>query len=240
MNNTQNSLLATGQSVSRNVETITATDLPPAFTAARVALKNDLGRIATLANAQAQPLTGLTLHRDRVFDAGAEATLTVAGLLRGYAKRRGLVDLAAKVDVAPYEFSRNRFSRRAQLMQQVHEAAADVAPADLAALGVTTEVLTDLKTKADAADALKDLPRDAIASRRVITKQLRQAFTELRSRLCDELDPQMAARRALDPLAYERYQAARIVIDRSGPSADPAPAPTPEATSDGPTVKPVA
>jgi hypothetical protein len=166
MNNRQNTLLATGQSVSRSLETITATDAPPAFAAARVALKNDLSRIVTLANAQAQPLMGLTRHRDRVFETGSEATLIVAGLLSGYAKRRGLVDLAAKVDVTPHAFRRNRFSRRAQLMQQVHEAASGVAPADLAALGVSAALLTDLKTKADAADALKDMPRDTIASRR--------------------------------------------------------------------------
>ena len=81
MTSRQDSLLATAQSVSRNLETITATDVPPAFAAARVALKNDLSRIVTLANAQAQPLTGLTRHRDQVFETGSEATLIVAGLL---------------------------------------------------------------------------------------------------------------------------------------------------------------
>eukprot|EP01036_Dinobryon_divergens_P008422 gene8422-11246_t len=135
MTSRQDSLLATAQSVSRNLETLTATDLPPAFSAARAALKNDLSGIAALANAQAQPLKGLTLHRDQVFEAGAEATLVVAALLRGYARRRGLVELEARVDVTPHSFRRNRFGRRAQLMRQVHEAAGDVAATDLAALG---------------------------------------------------------------------------------------------------------
>eukprot|EP01035_Chromulina_nebulosa_P056641 gene56641-77617_t len=94
MNTEQRALLGTGQSVSRCVETFTTSDLPPAFSAARVGLKQDLTLIATLANAQAQPLAGLTRHRDRVFEEGIEVTLIVAGLVQGYAKRRGLADLA--------------------------------------------------------------------------------------------------------------------------------------------------
>ncbi len=222
MNNDQRALLGTGQSVSRCVETFNPSDLPPAFIAARVGLKQDLTLIATLGNAQAQPLAGLTRHRDQVFEDGIEVTLIVAALVQGYAKRRGLTELAAKVELSLNDLRRGRFSRRAQLMQQVHEAVAGVDPTDLAELGVTAARLAELKTKAEAADALKDLPRDAIAARRVVTKQLGAAFDSLRSRLRDELDPQMEARRALDPVGYERYQAARIVIMRSGPSAESA------------------
>ena len=220
MTSEQNALLSTAQSVSRFLETLTATDLPPAFAAARVALKTDLSRIAALANAQAQPLGGLTRHRDGVFDAGVEVTLIVADLVRGYARRAGLVELAAKVEITPSDLSRGRFSRRVQLMQQVYEATAGLAAAELAALGLTEARLAELKAKADAAEALHDVPRDAIAARRVITRQLRELISELRSRLRDELDPHMAARRVSDPVAYERYQAARIVIQRSGASAD--------------------
>jgi hypothetical protein len=232
MTTTQNNLLTMGQSVSTSLETITATDVPPALAAVHPALKTAITEIQTIAAAQGLPTTGITRERDRVFATSAEATLLIAGLVLSYAKRRGLEDLAAKVDLNISELARGRFNLRIQRMQQVHAAATEVM-AHLADFNVTAARLADLQAKITAAAEQITAARDSIVTRRVATEKLAEAFGRMTDLIEHHIDPLIEDRREIDPDAYKRYQAARVVIVRPGPpdTTDPKPATNPQATT---------
>jgi hypothetical protein len=229
MNAPQNNLLATGQSVSTALETITATNVPAALTAAHVALNTTLGNIRNHAATQALPITGKTRDRDAVFAAAADATLVIAGLVLSYAKNQKLGDLAAKVDLTASQLARGRFDTRVQLMQQVHDAAAGVV-GQLADFEVTAATLTDLQTKIDAASALLTSPRSTIVARRVATQNLAEGFGQLED-LLHQIDPLIKARCLTDPDSYKLDQAARVVIDRPGAPSQPEPTPAPASSA---------
>ena len=227
MNARQSNALNMGQSVSKLLGTITATNELLALQAKRVALNTHLADITTFAADQALPITGQTRDRSRVFSTAIDATLAVAGPVASYAQAQELGELAAKVNLHRSAFDRGRITRRVQLMQQVHDAAAEVL-AQLVDCGVTAAMLTDLQNKIDAANALVPVRRATVITRRVATAKLAGSFRKMHALIAKELDPLVEPLRLTDPDNYALYQAARLTINLPG-----TPAKTDDPTSGG-------
>lgn len=216
MNERENSLVTTAHAVATVLETIPTASASPALLAARTALTDCLAELNDHADQQALPLPPRTRARDRVFATAAEATHVVARLILGYALAHDLVTIAGEVDFARSKLTSGRLTLRLQRMRQVHTAAIAHA-AQLAESHLTSETVTDLAAKIAAAEAVLAEPRSNIAARCVATRNLRLGCTKLKRLLRFTLDPLMELHRSTDPDAYLRYQAARIVIIRSGP-----------------------
>lgn len=234
MKKNQNNLLTTGQSVLATLDTLTAANVPPALVATRTALRDLLGEINGLVDQQATPLAAKTSERNEMLAATARAAHVIARLVRGHALATGQLGLAAEVSFSASDLLVGRLNRRVQYMRQIHAAAAPLA-AELVPVGVTPEMLADFTAGITRAEAGLPLPRSNIATRRVATKNLVEAFAKLNRMLRFTLDPLMETLRATDPDSYTRYVTARRVIDRPGtpaddddasPSAKPAAAPS--------------
>lgn len=215
MKTEQNNLLTTGHAVLAMLETLTATSVPPALAATRTALENLLEEIDRLADQQANPIPPKTRERNAAFAAAGRAAHVVARLVRGHALATRQVALAGQVDFSQSDLLIGRMNRRLQYMRQIHAAAAANAT-ELAAAGLTAELMTDLTAKMAKAEEGLTLPRSHIAARRVATTNLAEAFDKLGRLLRFTLDPLMETLHASDPDSYTRYLTARRVIDRPG------------------------
>jgi hypothetical protein len=198
--------------------------------AAGVALDNLLNEITTPSNQQSEPLTGKTQDRNKVFDAASDMAYSIARLVLGHALAHGLGDLAAKVDIPASELGRSRFTRRVELMRQIHTAASSVIP-QVTDSTLTPAMLTEFRGKIDAAEAVLTAPRSNIATRRVATENVERSVIKLEQLLRYTLDPLMELRRTDDPDGYVLYSAARLVIDRPGDPAEEETPATPAHTS---------
>lgn len=220
MNTRQTNILNMSHAVSRALVNIVADHPLPVLMAKVETFNAKVAEIEAQAALQGLPTSGKRVDRDRVFAAAIQATLVVADLVGGYAQTQGLSDLEAKVRLTSSMFTSARLGHRVPLMQQVHDAALAVLP-QLAGIGVTAETLAALKTRIDAANAVKTASRAAVVERRVATQTLVILFRELTALLKNELDPQMKALRETDPKASAAYSAARDVINQPGASEKP-------------------
>jgi len=79
--------------------------------------------------------------------------------------------------------------------------------------GVTAAKITALKSAIKTYDGLRTLPRDAGAARTVATKQLKRLFPQVDRLLAKRIDKQMLQFKSSDPEFYDKYQAARVIVD---------------------------
>jgi hypothetical protein len=189
--------------------------------AAGTALDNLLKEIKTEAAQQGEPLKGKTRDRDTLMRAAADATLIAARLVLGHALEHGPADLVEHCSVSASDLTKGRLNRRIQEMRQVHSAISGALP-QLGGTDVTPELLTELNTKIDAAEAIANAPRASVVTRRATTQTLERACRRLERLLRYRLDPLMEQLRDKDPGAYALYEAARVVINRPGEPAAPA------------------
>ena len=211
-------LSATNALLSPKMETCDDVGLKAEF----AAFVTQLGLINTLRAAQTAPTKGKVKERDLVFADATAATLAVAGRVHAYAEANNLPDLALQVRLNENSFYMLRIGSRIPVMKRILETAQSLAP-KLIGLAVTAAVLTDLATKIEDAEDVQPKPRTTVATRKVATAQLAEAFADMDAFLTGRLDPVMIAVGLKDPTFYAQYQAARIVIDRPG---------TPEKTDD--------
>jgi hypothetical protein len=119
------------------------------------------------------------------------------------------------VNIPASELSRSRFTRRLELMRQIHTAASSVV-GQITDLTLTPAMLAEFKGKIDAAEAVLAAPRSNIATRRVATENIARSVAELEWLLRYTLDPLMELHRTVNPDGYVLYRTARLVIDRPG------------------------
>ena len=151
--------------------------------------------------------------RDDAFLAMAEETQRVAALARGAARQRGLNRLVEDVRLRMRDLGAARFDDRLKVCENVAKALRAELP-NLADSAITAAVVAGLDEKvADAAKMLL-VPRDAVGAKRAATAGLLVAFREANRLLTEELDPLMAAYAKTDAVYYERYRAARDVVER--------------------------
>ena len=198
------------------------------FPAVLTAFSNELAGLRTLAGAQEQITCGQTAVRDRMLEAFTDKTLEIAGIVGAYAHDAGLPDLSALVNVTRGDFNAARLVQRPLLAQRVHDAAAGVLP-KLAGLGLTAETLAAFQQQIETMRTNANLPRQKIADRQAVTKQLDAAFRRVDGILAERIDRLMLPLEKTNPGFYIRYQAARMVIGSTG-SRSAQPDPTQPAT----------
>ena len=206
----------------------------PALTAALAAFRTQTDSIRALSGAQLKPTTGITADKQAALTAMTEAALAVAGGTLSHATQNRLGDLAARVDLTRTDFVVGREVVHVTLAEQIHAAATEVG-ATLADHGVTPADLADLRTKIDAARVALNAPRSAVGAKRSATHQLADAIDRAEEILTGRLDALAVKLAQQNPDFGEKYQAARVVIDRPGgrasPAATPPPVPPPPAVS---------
>ncbi|MFZ4682634.1 MAG: hypothetical protein ACOYMS_09045 [Terrimicrobiaceae bacterium] len=225
MNDRQENKLSMYLAVLNVLQANTATWQPKvAFTAAQGAFVTAVGALQGLAQAQDTESAGATAQKQTTRLALADAALPISGALQGYAAVIGNGELAANATVTRTDLIHKRDSAALTIGQNLlalaqanaaNLVAYDVSAAAIAAFG---QIVTDYA-------ALLQRPRAVIASRAAATGQLAAAFSTVDGILKKRLDPLSLGFRASAPAFFLAYEAAREIVDNSGPGAAEPPVP---------------
>jgi hypothetical protein len=179
------------------------------------AFRHELAGLRALAGIQGQVTRGQTAVRDQMLEAFTDKTLEIAGIVGTYAHAAGLPELSALVDVTRGDINATRLVQRPLLAQRVHDAAAGVL-SQLAGFGLTAETLTAFQQQIEAMRANANLPRQKIADRTAVTKEMAAAFRKVDGILVEQIDRLLLPLEKTDPGFHARYQAARRIIGQTG------------------------
>ncbi|HEY0944685.1 MAG TPA: hypothetical protein VGD81_05435 [Opitutaceae bacterium] len=189
----------------------------PALTAKLAKFQTMVSTIPPLAALQADQPKGVVVEKNKALAAMATAAIAVAGAVQSYADEKHMDALLGKVSITESQFRNGRQQNRITRAQQVHDAAATVV-ADMADYGLTAATLQDLQEKITTATTALSTPRSAAAAKKAATKQLPAAFKSADRILIKQIDPLLPQFKESEPAFYEKYQAARIIIDRGSRS----------------------
>jgi hypothetical protein len=224
MNAKQSNKFASYIAVETVLKAIPEIDTFPGLPAEVAELSAMMGEINRLAETQNSAVVGKRLVRDELLAAMAEATVEVATAVAAYADKQKLTELGQLVRVTPVSFTRLRKTERPVLANGILRAAQASLP-ELAAYGVTAETLTDLQARIAAAQEGLGQPRSGILDRKIATQQIASLFDEVDALLEGQIDRLMFPVRKVHPELYDKYVAARQIIDLPGVKTT-TPAPT--------------
>jgi hypothetical protein len=105
--------------------------------------------------------------------------------------------------------------------------------AAMADYGITPVLLTTWQDAITDYETAVVSPREAINIRSTHTANLKAMFDETDSLLKNNIDPVMLAFKTTDPILYDGYKKARIVIDRRGPGSGTTPPPATDGSLSG-------
>ena len=147
-----------------------------------------------------------------------DSALEVAGALRSYAEAAEDVELASEID-----FSRSSLVEGSSVAVIARcKVIVDTATEHLEALGdygVTAAKLNALKQAVKSFDGLRTWPRQSKTTRSAATKQLGRVFPKIDRLLRNRIDKLMVQFKTTKPAFYDRYRAARVIVEtgaRSG------------------------
>lgn len=189
-------------------------------------LSAKVAEINSLATTQTQPLRASAAARDQLLDQMADQALEIAGLITTLARDTKNPKLAETVEVGRSSFRRARRSHRQWFAQRVLDTAQSVLP-QLAAYGVTAEMLDAFKGRIDAAAAGMNAARGTAVDKAAATRRLVELFAEVDELLGDKIDRLVFRLRKTLPDFNARYGTARTVVDRRGSRRPPGEMPPP-------------
>jgi hypothetical protein len=190
----------------------------PGFPGALQKFDQEMTRLRAAAARQAEPLSSAMLERDLTLQKLEQLTQQLAGLARAAAVEKKLSLVANKLRLRATAFRHLRAEQRVQLAEMVH---ATVEPllADLGTHGLTQAMLDEHRAVIDAAARVVSVPREATVARRAATSELRDAFRAVDAVIEDYFDSLLLPLKESDPEFYERYRAARTIVNRPGSRA---------------------
>lgn len=199
-----------------------------AFAAAVTDFETSVITLQTLSQAQEAESAGATSQKQTLRLALANAALPISGALQGYAAVTGNQELAVNAAVTRTDIVYGRDNAALTVAQTLLTIAQNEV-GNLADYGVLPADVIAFSALVNDYAALIQRPRAVIATRAAATGQLATQFTETDAILKKRLDPLSQIFRASEPAFYLAYEAAREIIDLTGPGAASPEAPLVEA-----------
>lgn len=177
-------------------------------------LKEVVDRISECAQCQAAK-DGAAAEKAQALQELSDTAYEIAAAVKSCASATGNRYLAGQVDFSRSEISKGRDSSVLARCRAIQAAASGVIDS-LGDYEVTPARLTALKKKIDAFDAAQSRPRQAKASSSAATKELSRYFKQVTEVLVDRLDGLMVPFKSTEPVFFNEYKAARVVVDSKG------------------------
>ena len=174
-----------------------------------------------------QAATGDTEAKQAARDAVEEQTLVIGSQLSALSAKNNDAILAAQVNYDKSTLDKAALSELMVAANSVKGAAAANAAVLASDYGITAADLTAFAAAITHLDEMKGAPRQAVVNRRVATLSLPDAIGYVRGILRNEIDKMMEKFKKAQPDFYAAYFAARVIVDRTGTHAAPAPAAVP-------------
>jgi len=180
-----------------------------------VGYKNDadelIARIATKSD-EAGALIGVSGRKNSIREAIALKASSLSGALQAFALEQGDSDLEEQVSVSRSDMLKIKEEAISGTVKRL----TDVAEANqeaLLAYGVSSELVTELKTSVEEFQGLIGKPRMILNNKYVALDALDQLFDECNNLLRDKLDNVMKLFRESNPDFYNGYERARTIVD---------------------------
>lgn len=184
----------------------------PAFVTAFSEFQTTIAEIDTQRQIQEGKTTGITQNKQKEEDEMIQATIEMAAAVYAYASKIGDNELKQKVNYTPSDLRNSRDTILKDICQTIHNEAANIID-HLADYGKTPTDLTNLQKEInDFADILAK-PRTAIGTRATATSKLIELFQQADDLLKNQLDKLVVNFQTTNPIFYNKYQNARIIID---------------------------
>lgn len=180
-------------------------------------LDGHIQAINTAAELQAEPTKGVTDVKADLRKRVTKAAVDLAAATRAYAIRRGLTELAGRLDTTASAVRDLRALDLAQYSEVVVAAAREVADGDdglVARTSVTLEEIDGLDALDDEFAEALDTPRAAIIAQSRATAQIAEHLSATHKLFVDRLDPEVERLAEAHPDFARDYRAARVVVDR--------------------------
>jgi hypothetical protein len=149
-------------------------------------------------------------------------TLRIANQVFAYAEDNSLVVLREKMDVSYSDLIAPRDAVVAQKCQGIHDEANTVIAA-LGPYGVVAADLTALQGAIDRYEAVIAAPRNAVTVRKGATEAIETLIRETTTILKNRMDKLMSEFEVSNPVFYQQYFDARIVVNTGVVTPEPAP-----------------
>jgi hypothetical protein len=160
--------------------------------------------------------TGTTLQKQKEEAEMIEATVRIAAAVYLYAKEQNNLELQEQVNVSPTYLQRLGDSKLVSHCTLIYNLANGLDAEALVPYGVLPETIGGLKKEIDDFAALVAKPRTQIVARSTATNRMKELFKEISDLLLDELDKLMLLLKNQEPVFYNEYRAARIIVDLRG------------------------
>jgi hypothetical protein len=160
--------------------------------------------------------TGTTLQKQKEEAEMIEITLRVAAAIYVYATDQKNLELQEEVKVSSWYLKNLGDSSLLSRCNRIHQIASGLDAEALTPYGVLAETISGLRKEIDDFAALIAKPRTQIVARSTATKRLKELFDEINALLRDEMDKLMLVIQGKEPVVYNEYKAARIIVDLRG------------------------
>ena len=197
----------------------------PTIIAVLVALEEASEALAELISAinlnikiQSSPSGAAEAKRDALTAVG-DLAYEIAGAILSFAEKSGHVALAVQANISRSAMTRGSGNVISARIQGVLDLATEHVES-LADHGVTQAKVTSLKQRLKAYDAVRVLPRQAVAVAAAATRQLEELFPEADRLVKNRIDKLVWQFRESEPELYQKYQVARSIVDAPSPNND--------------------
>lgn len=189
----------------------------PAFVKAVTEVLAKMQAIQDESGKQRAPITGAAAAKAQARDALEDTTLEIADQLSAFAEERNDLALAAKVEI-----TRSALDKQSdEELETTAKRVTSLATQNLGALAdylVTQDDITELVQLLGEFSALKTAPRVAVVERSSSTASLPERLSEASRILRCRIDKMVSKFRNTNPEFVAKYRAARVIVDRSGPT----------------------
>jgi hypothetical protein len=160
--------------------------------------------------------SGATLQKQKEEAEMIEITLRVAAAIYVYATEQKNLELQQEVKMSPSYLKTMGDSTLLSRCNRIHQIVSGLDAEALAPYGVLPETVSGLRKEIDDFATLIAKPRTSIVARSTATMRLKELFKEINALLRDEMDKLMLVLQGKEPVVYNEYKAARIIVDLRG------------------------
>jgi len=226
MNNNQENQFSMAKAVQQvlnnNIAIVSAL---PAFSTAKNDLDTVISAINEAAQSQLQKVTGTAQDKEQAAAAAIEKALALIGPAKSYAKSEENNTLFQSLNFTRSGLQKMRDTELSDTLTTISKTLEGIIP-ELATYGITAPDLADLDTSIETYSSLISAPRSAINNKSAATAAVAQAFINLKP-VFIRLDGLIEGQKTANPVFYNAYKMARVVVDNRGKAknktaADPA------------------
>jgi hypothetical protein len=208
VNSTHENMLRAVVAFALSSTNLPATSLLPAFLTIINTIKSNLDTVETLRAAIAQAITGYAAQKKALRNALTEMSVTIMKAAYAYAVANGNVTLAAKMKTSR---SRLKNMKYINLTAYVQGSINLISPlvASLGDYGITPTMLTLWQTEKDKLEQVVSNPKNAIARRTAVNKDIQNTLRQCMILLTEQADQIGLSFKTLNENYYNQYLANR-------------------------------